>query len=101
MLEHPFQDATIETLPLYVIDRDPKPIKGQYSPSLIQFINLCLSKNVKERPNIYQLAIKLKNHNSPIQETYNKVSIFNLRHLTNIISSSKESTEMQKSKQSI
>lgn len=38
-LEHPFKDATIETLGYYVVERDPKPIKGAYSPQLITFIN--------------------------------------------------------------
>ena len=37
-LEHPFKDATIETLGFYIVDHDPKAIKGPYSAQLISFI---------------------------------------------------------------
>ena len=52
-LQHPFKDATIETLAYYIIDRDPKPIKGQYSPQLISFIMGMLDKNPQTRPTIH------------------------------------------------
>ena len=37
-----------------MIEKDPKPIKGQYSGYLINFISSLLNNNPKERPNIHQ-----------------------------------------------
>lgn len=54
-LEHPFKEATIETLGYYIIDKDPKPIRGTYSPQLISFIASLLDKNPQTRPTIHEL----------------------------------------------
>ncbi len=37
--QHPFKEATIQTLAYFVIDRDPKPIKGHYGAYMINLIN--------------------------------------------------------------
>ena len=52
-LEHPFKDATIETLPFFVIEKDPKPVKGHFGGYMINFINTLLTKNAKARPNVF------------------------------------------------
>lgn len=81
-LEHPYKEATIETLPYYVIDKDPKPIKGQYSGCLINFISSLLNKNPKERPNIHQINNEYKNKDSP--NSINKVLVYDIKKLLNM-----------------
>lgn len=78
-LEHPFKDATIETLPLYVIDKDPKPIKGQYGGYLINFINNLMTKNAKNRPDIFHVNIELRERDNP--QPPNKVQVYNFKKL--------------------
>lgn len=64
-LEHPFKEATIETLPYFVIEKDPKPIKGNYGGYLINFVNSLLTKNVKLRPTIFEANLAIKNRDNP------------------------------------
>ena len=78
-LEHPFKDATMETLGYYIVDRDPKPIKGPYSPQLITFILSLLEKNSLTRPTIHDLFKTLRTRKE--QKIMNKVSIFNLKQI--------------------
>lgn len=78
-LEHPYKDATIQTLPYYVIDKDPKPIKGQYSGSLINFITRLLTKNPKQRPNIHQVNNEYKEKDNPVAN--NKVLVYDIKKL--------------------
>lgn len=77
--EHPFKDATIETLGYYIVDRQPKPIKGQYSPHLIGFINSLLERNPNDRPSIYDVSLRIRTKNE--MKINNKVSIHNIRKL--------------------
>lgn len=78
-LEHPFKEATIETLSLYVIEKDPKPIKGQYGGYLINFINSLLNKNTKERLDIFQASLCIKSRDNP--NPPNKVQVFDFKKL--------------------
>jgi serine/threonine protein kinase len=78
-LEHPFKDATIETLPFYVIERDPKPIKGRYGGYLINFITSLLTKNPKQRPDVYQIIQTIKSKDNP--NPPNKVMVFDFKKL--------------------
>lgn len=78
-LEHPFRDATIETLSLYVIDKDLRPIKGHYGGYLINFINSLLTKNPKLRPNIFEVSQTIKGRDNP--NPPNKVMVFDFKRL--------------------
>jgi NIMA (never in mitosis gene a)-related kinase len=78
-LEHPFKEATIETLSYYVIEKDPKPIKGHYGGYLINFIASLLTKNAKQRPDIYQVIQTIKNKDNP--NPPNKVMVFDFKKL--------------------
>ena len=80
--EHPFKDATIETLGYYIVDKDPKPMKGQYSPQLISFIMSMLEKNPNNRPTIFDIHLKIRSKNET--KINNKVSIHNIRTLMSI-----------------
>jgi len=55
----------METLAYFVIDRDPKPIKGHYGAYMINLISEMLTKNVKKRPNIFDVNLNLKNRDKP------------------------------------
>lgn len=59
-LQHPYKDATIQTLGYYIVDKDPRPIKGAYSPQLIAFIMNLFDKNPQTRPTIHDIYRKLK-----------------------------------------
>ena len=43
---------------------------------------------MKKRPNIFEIAIKLKNRNQQENHRYNKLSIFNIAHLNKILTAS-------------
>jgi len=51
----------METLPYYVIDRDPKPMKGHFGGYLINTINKLMTKNCKDRPDIFEVNVIIKN----------------------------------------
>ena len=78
-LEHPFKEATIETLPYFVIDKDPKPIKGHFGGYLINFINGLLTKNPKVRPTIHDANMTIKSRDNPSPN--NKVHVFDFKKL--------------------
>lgn len=78
-LEHPFKDATIETLGYYIIDKDPRPIKGPYSPQIIGFIMSLLDKNPKTRPDIHEIYKRIKERKE--QKVNNRISIFNIKQI--------------------
>lgn len=69
----------METLSYYVIDRDPRPIKGHYGGYLINFITSLLTKNSKNRPDIFQACLEIKNHENPT--ITNKVKVFDFKKL--------------------
>lgn len=79
MLQHPFLEAGISTLSYYIIDKEPKPIKGHYSPQLIEIVKQCLTKDPKKRINVFDLALRIKNRNT--YQPKNKISIFNIKQL--------------------
>ena len=55
----------METLPYFVIEKDQKPIKGHFGGYMINFINSLLTKNAKNRPNIYDVNLSIKNRDNP------------------------------------
>ena len=78
-LDHPFKGATIETLPYFVIEKDPKPVRGHFGGYLINFINTLLTKNPKSRPNIFEVNLIIKNRDNP--NPTNKVNVFDFKKL--------------------
>ena len=62
-----------------MIDRDPKPIKGHYGAYMINLINEMLNKNVKKRPNIFDVNLNIKNRDKPDTET--KIRVFDFKKL--------------------
>lgn len=92
-LEHPFKDATLETLAFLIIENDPKPIREPYSPQIINFINLLLEKNAEKRPPIHQIYKKLRDRNE--QKIVNRVSIFNLRQILSLKTQLKQERKKQ------
>lgn len=69
----------METLSLYIIDKDPKPIKGHYAGYLINFITSLLTKTSKQRPDIFQVGLAIKNRDNP--NPANKVMVFDFKKL--------------------
>ena len=78
-LEHPYKDASFETLAYYVIEKDPKPIKGHYGGYLINFIDSLLTKDAKKRPDIFEVNNLIRNKDNP--NPPNKVSVFDFKKL--------------------
>ncbi len=72
----------MQTLAYYVIDRDPRPIKGHYGGYLINFINELLTKSPRDRPDIFQACIKIKNRDNP--NPPNRVQVYSYKKLLNI-----------------
>ena len=62
-----------------MIERDPKPIKGHYGAYMINLINEMLNKNVKKRPNIFDVNLNIKNRDKPDTET--KIRVFDFKKL--------------------
>ncbi len=69
----------MQTLPYFVIDKDPKPIKGQYGGYLINLINDMLNKNPKSRPTIFDINLLIKNRENP--NPANRVRVFDFKKL--------------------
>jgi len=62
-----------------VIEKDPKPIKGQYGGYLINFIDSLLTKDPKNRPDVFQVNNIIKGKDNPTPP--NKVLVYDIKKL--------------------
>ena len=62
-----------------MIEKDPKPIKGQYGGYLINFIDSLLTKDPKNRPDVFQVNNIIKGKDNPTPP--NKVLVYDIKKL--------------------